>query len=183
MNEKLVSFLTLIRRYPFAASCVLATIALAAGAWYFETHIEELEAAAEEQGNEGTAMLKLLAGGSTQRQELAFVRDITRRIDENLVIEGNLAENVWYFYKLEEQTKARLELHPLNWPNTDSSPLFRRAPFTLHLSGGFEQVIGFLLGLETGPRLVKITSFTFASRDAGGNNVELELSLEMLGKK
>jgi hypothetical protein len=160
------------------------TLALAVGAWYFETHIEELQEAAADRSKEGEAMLALLVGGSTQRQELAFVRDTTRRIDGNLVLEGNLAENLWYFYKLEEQTKARLpELHQLNSPTTDSSPLFRRIPYTLHISGAFEQVTAFLLGLETGPRLVKITSFTFTNHDPNGATTELELSLEMLGKK
>ncbi|MSU66365.1 MAG: hypothetical protein EXS38_09755 [Opitutus sp.] len=129
-------------------------------------------------------MLSLLVGGSTQRQELAAAHEIARRLDENLVVEENLAENLWYFYRLEEQTKARLpELHQLSSSPTDASPLFKRVPYTLRATGNYEQVASFLLALETGPRLVNITSFNFARTGANRAGLALELSIELLGKK
>ena len=129
-------------------------------------------------------MLALLVGGSTQRAELEVVRETTRRIEENLVVEANLAENLWYFYKLEEQTKARLpELHQLSSPTTDKSPLYRRVPYSLRIAGSYEQVAAFLLALETGPRLVKITGFNYARAEAVGSAMALDLNVELLGKK
>ena len=129
-------------------------------------------------------MLALLVGGSTQRAELETVRDATHRIEENLVVESNRAANLWYFYKLEEQTKARLpELHQINSPTTDKSPLYRRVPYTLRVTGLHEQVGTFLQGLETGPRLVKITGFNYARTDPTGATLALDLSIELLGKK
>lgn len=129
-------------------------------------------------------MLALLVGGSTQKQELEAVRAAIRRIEDNLVVEANLAENLLYFYKLEEQTKAKLpELHQLSSPNLDKSPIYRRVPYTLRVSGGFEQVSAFLLALETGPRLVKIITCGFARTDVSGSNIVLDLNLEVLGKR
>ena len=177
-------FLMLLRRWPICVACVALTIASGVGWWMLRDRIEELQAAHAQKSKEGEAMLALLVGGSTQRAELEAVREATRRIEENLVVEANLAENLWYFYKLEEQTKARLpELHQLSSPTTDKSPLYRRVPYSLRIAGSFDQVSAFLLALETGPRLVKITAFNFARTDATGSAMSLDLSVELLGKR
>jgi Tfp pilus assembly protein PilO len=174
----------LLRRWPYCAASLVLTIGLLIGAWFLREKSHELEVIHRERAKEGEAMLSLLVGGSTQRQELATVREIARRIDDNLVVEANLAENLWYFYKLEEQTKARLpELHQMNSPSSDKSPLYRRVPYTLRVLGTYDQVAAFLLALETGPRLVKITAFSYARTDANGTNMSLDLSVELLGKK
>ncbi len=183
MNPRLEQFITLVRRYPYSAACALLTLVFVGTAYYFSLQNEELEIVRENRAKEGEAMLSLLVGGSTQRAELASVREATRRIEDNLVIESNLAENAFYFYKFEEQTKARLpELHPLSSPTTDTSPLYRRIPYTLRVTGTYEQVAGFLFAIESGPRLAHITAFGF-SRQANGNEISLDLSLELLGKK
>ncbi len=183
MSEHLADLWVVIRRYPFCAGCIIATLLLGGAAWYLVGENEELEASRKERSKEGEAMLALLVGGSTQRQELAAAHEASRRIEDNLVIETNLAENAWYFFKFEEQTKVRLaELHPLNSPSTDTSPFFRRVPYTLRVSGTIDQVYAFLGAVETGPRLAKITSFNFA-RQGTGPGIMLDLSIEMLGKR
>ncbi len=142
--------LGLVRRYPFAVGCAVVTLLSVLAAWYFSGQNEDLESVRRDRAKEGEATHSLLVGGSTQRQELDFVRGIARRIEDNLVVESNLAENAFYFYKFEEQSKVRLpELHPFNSPNTDPSPLFRRVPYTLRVHGTYEQVAAFLFALET----------------------------------
>ncbi len=184
MNTQFESFVLLLRRYPYSAGCAIAAILFGLSAWFLSGQNEELAVAQADRAKEGEAMLSLLVGGSTQRQELAATHEIARRIEENLVVEENLAENLWYFYKLEEQTKARLpELHQLSSPPTDTSPMFKRVPYTLRATGSYEQVAAFLLALETGPRLVNITSFNFARTGANGAGLALDLSIELLGKK
>ena len=75
------------------------------------------------------------------------------------------------------------ELHQLNSPGTDKSPLYRRVPYTLRITGTYPQVASFLLALETGPRLVKISGFSYARADSAGSAMTLDLALELLGKK
>lgn len=182
MNAQLVQFRGLFRRHPYAAGCLAATLVLAVAVWFLRGKVAELETVHRERAKEGEAMLALLVGGSTQRQELTLVRDTVRRIEDNLLVESNLTENLWYFYKLEEQTRAKLPgLHQLNSPPGDRSPLFKRIPYTLRVSGTYEQVSAFLLALETGPRLVAVTDFSFTSRDS--TNLALDLSIELLGKR
>ena len=173
--------LGLFRRYPIPAVCMIVTLLSALAAWYYTGQNEDLEIVRRDRTKEGEAMLSDLVGGSTLRQELELVRATARRIEDNLVIESNLAENAFYFYKFEEQTKVRLpELHPFSSPNTDSSLLYRRVPYTMRVSGTYEQVTAFLFAIETGPRLANITGFNFSRRADG---ISLDLSLELLGKK
>ncbi len=184
MNAFFANLPGLVRRYPQSAICLLLTIVLSGTAGILQGQIGELDVIQRERAREGEAMLELLVGGSTQRQELAAVHEVSRRIDDNLVVEDNLAENLWYFYKLEEQTRARLpELHQLSSPAGDKSTLYKRIPCTLRATGSFEQVAAFLLALETGPRLVNITAFSCARTGTGGSGLALDLSIELLGKK
>lgn len=184
MNSTLANLMLLLRRYPYSAVSFLLTVALGIGAFFLRSQIADLETTQRERAKEGEAMLTLLVGGSTQRQELAAVHEVARRIEDNLVVEDALAENLWYFYKLEEQTKARLpELHQLSSPPGDSSSLYKRIPYTLRATGSFEQIAAFLLALETGPRLVNIISFNCARTGAGGAGLALDLGIEVLGKK
>lgn len=184
MNPWLAQFSALIRRQSCGAACTVLTLLLAGAAWFLIGQNEDLERVRVDRAREGEAMLALLVGGSTQRQELAAAREAARRIEDNLVVETNLAENAFYFYKFEEQTKARLpELHPLTSPASDTSVLYRRVPYTLRIAGTYEQVWSFLYAIETGPRLANITAFGFSRRDADGTGITLDLSLELLGKK
>lgn len=181
--------LGLVRRYPYGVVCVIVTLACAAGIWYLRGENEAIHAVAQEKQRDGEKILALLVTGSTQRQELDRVREATRRIEENLLIETNLAENLWYFYKLEEQTRVRLpELHQLSSPPGDRQPLYKRIPYSLRVVGTHEQVAAFLQALETGPRLVNITAFTLARRgvepgNASSGALSLDLNIELLGKR
>lgn len=186
MNPQLAALLALIRRYPFAAACLLLVLGCGVGAYFLWDDIDVEDVARQDRAKEGEAMLELLVGGSTQRQELAAVREATRRIEDNLISEANLADNNWYFYKFEEQTKARLlELHPQSSPTADEATRYKRIPYTLRVSGSYEQVASYLLAIETGPRLANITAFGYSRRDkeADSTSLVLELSLELLGKK
>jgi len=184
MNPQLAAFLALLRRFPLASACVLVLILSGVSAWFLWQDIDAQEVAREDRAKEGEAMLDLLVGGSTQRQELAAAREAARRIEDNLVVESNLAENKGYFYKFEDQTKSHLvELHPQASPAAGETALFKRVPYTLRVTGTYEQVAAFLLALETGPRFASITAFTFSNRGLEGSGLSLDLTLDLLGKK
>jgi Tfp pilus assembly protein PilO len=184
MNPQVASFLVFVRRNLLGAICALLIAGLAVASWFLWDEIDTLEHAREERAKEGEDMLALLVGGSTLRQELAALREATHRIEDNLVVENDLAGNKWYFYRFEDQAKARLpQLNQLNSPTTDSSPLYRRVPYSIRVTGTFEQVAAFLLAVESGPRLASITSFSYSRRATGGDALTLDLTLELLGKK
>ncbi len=184
MNAQLAAFLAFLRRFPFASVCVLLTVVFGVGAWFLSQDVDEQELARQDRAKEGDAMLELLVGGTAQRQELAIVQEAARRIDENLIIETNQADNNWYFYKFEDMTKARLmEINQQSASGNDNSSLFKRIPWTLRVVGTYEQVTSYLLALETGPRLANVTAFSLSRNSATSGTLSLELNLELLGKK
>lgn len=184
MSETAKYVLKRLRRRPYAIACVICALLSAAGAWYLRAEIDELQSAYDQRATEGRAMLAMLVSGSTLRQELAFARTTVRRIEENLVVPSNLADNLWYFYKLEEQTKARLpELHQLSSVGPDKSRLFRSVPYSLRITGGYDEVAAYLQALETGPRLLRVTSFNCSRSTVASGSLSLDLTLEVLGKK
>jgi hypothetical protein len=129
------------------------------------------------------AQASLISGPSVKQERLAALV-VTRQIEDNLVIEDNLAENLQYFYKIEDRTKCHmLELRPLNSTIPDSRSLFRRVPFSIRVTGTYEQVVGFLYGIETGPRLANITSLSVRRREPASLTVVLDMNVEQLGKK
>jgi hypothetical protein len=183
MSDDPGSFFAGLRRYPAAMAGVVLALGFAIAAWFLNGRIDGLRSVLEERSREGEAMLSLLVGASIQRQELAFARETARRIEDNLIAENNLAENTWYFFKLEEQTGARVpELRQLNPPQADRSPRYKRIPYTLRVAGSHEQVAAFLRSLETGPRLISVTAFNLSRVDRSGD-LSLELSVEALGKR
>jgi len=118
------------------------------------------------------------------RQERLAALEVARRIEDNLVVEDNLAENLWYFYKIEQQTKVHIaELRPTNSVVSDTKSLYRRVPFTIRVTGTYEQTASFLYAIETGPRLAYITSLTFRRTEPDLPLVILEMNVELLGKK
>jgi len=177
-------FVPLLRRHTFCAICTGVSLGLAVAIGLLSQWLARLDIEYRERAQAGEAMLSTLVMGPEMRRELAYVREAVHRTEENLVVESNLAENVWYFYKIEEQTKARLsDLRQLSSTLVDSHSPYRLIPYRLRLTGTYEQVAGFLGSLESGPRLAVINAFSFRRREAGGPAVVLELDVELLGKR
>ena len=185
MKEFFANLGNFVRRWPYSVTCAVIALLAAGGSAYWQFFkVKQLEESLTRRSEEYVVMFTKQVGGKKLEQELADLRVRTKQIEDNLVVESNLAVNLWYFYNLEEQSKAQLpELHQVSSPASDKSAYFRRVPYGLRVLGTYEQVAAFLFSLETGPRLVKITSFNLARADAAGQTVTLDLNVELLGKK
>jgi Tfp pilus assembly protein PilO len=174
----------LFRRNLFATICTILSVLLASGLWILHQDVHSLEIVNRERSQEGAAMDSTLVTGPLIRQELAHAQEIMQRIESNLVIEKNLAENLWYFYKIHPDSKEILT--SLRGMNSDPVPdefEYKMVPFSLQLTGTYQQVAGYLLQLETGPRLVQVKSFSFRRVRQGAPGLVLNLEVRMLGKK
>ena len=169
---------SLLRRNLFGTVCTILSLLLAAGLWVLRLDVHSLEIVNRERSQEGAAMDSTLVTGPLIKTELARAQDILQRIEGNLVIDKNLADNLWYFYKIHPDSKDILtNLRALNAdPAADDSD-YKVVPFSLQLTGTYEQVAGYLLQLETGPRLMLIKSFSF--RRTGTRSRVLTLSVEV----
>lgn len=173
----------LMRQYLFCAVCSVLSIVLLAAIWILWQDVHTREALNREASQEGQAMLSTLASGPVIRTELARAQDIVQRIESNLVVESKMQDNLGYFYKL--QSDSHVEITTLRQqpsdPNSDGE--YCVIPFTLQVSGSYEQVANFLLGIETGPKFAQIRFFSFRRRDIGSDNIALSIDLKLLAKR
>jgi Tfp pilus assembly protein PilO len=180
----LIQWIAVARRNPLSVLCASICIVCGCICVYIHSNMDWLELEHKQVTQESDLAVASLISGPSVRQELAASREVTRRIEDNLVVEDNLAENLWYFYKIEQQTKVHiLEMRPLNSLVSDSKSLFRRIPFSIRASGTYEQTAAFLYAIETGPRLAYITSVNYRRNEPGSLSVILDVNLELLGKK
>lgn len=173
------------RRNLFAVVCSVAIVVLLGLGWWLWHDIKHQEEDLVARTAQGEAELETIAMSPLLREALAQTRAAVDRVNRNLAVESNLADNLWYFYKLEEQTKARIRgLNQLatSGPGQDTRAEYKPIPYTMEISGTFAQVMDFLQSLESGPRLVKVRGFTFRRGDTSGDNVLLQLDLTVLGK-
>lgn len=176
---------TFLRRNLFAVACSVTIVLLLASGWWLWHDLHTQEEILQARTGQGEAELETIAMSPLLREALAQTRTAVERINRNLAVESNLADNLWYFYKLEEQTKARIRgLNQLatSGPGQDNRAEYKPIPYTMEISGTFAQVMDFLQSLESGPRLVKVRGFTFRRGDNNSDTVVLQLDLTVLGK-
>ncbi|HWA09429.1 MAG TPA: type 4a pilus biogenesis protein PilO [Opitutaceae bacterium] len=183
MNTELARLLTWLRRYPFCVTCALVSLILAGTCWVLWQRVGELREVVSSRAQEGENMLATRVSGITLRSDLAYVREYTKVIEDNLLVADNPVENKGYFYRLEKQARVSLtDVQQLPAPPADTDSLYRRIPFALKLTGGYDQLAAFLRAVETGPRLSNVTSFSFRRNAPPSLLLTLDLTVEQLAK-
>ena len=196
MNAFLQSFLTYTRRNPVMVVSI-AIIIVMGGASYYLWHRQQILTGehADIQRN-GEDVLQSLTSHSRLTTEIATVKEALDYIDRNLINEGDLAENLGYFYQIE--TTSRLRFTQVNQLSSQPEPpgsYYKTVPFTLQASGTYRQIMRLLHELETGPRLLRIRTYALSQRggvalktEAGApaaemsDLVNLEANVELLAR-
>jgi hypothetical protein len=179
-----MQWIATLRRHPLSVFCGSICIVCVIACGFINSNMKWLEIEHKQVLQDGDMDFATMISGPSVRQERLAALEVTHRIEDNLVVEDNLAENLWYFYKIEQQTKAHIaELRPLNSLISDTKAYYRRVPFSVRITGTYEQTGAFLYAIETGPRLSNITSLSYRRADPRSLQVILEFNVELLGKR
>jgi Tfp pilus assembly protein PilO len=191
MSALLQQLLAFFRRHPFVIICSALSILLWVANYFIWQRHQELAESHQTLQRNGEDMLQSLTNHSRITSELATVKEALGYIEANLIHEGDLPENMGYFYQLE--TASRLRLQSLNQLSSAPPPpdqSYKTVPFTLRTTGSYRQVLRFMKELETGPRLYRVQTYTLsaqggpASPEGEGavntSQVSLDLSIEVL---
>jgi Tfp pilus assembly protein PilO len=177
--------LVFFRRNPFAISCGLVVLALGIANYFIWKDRQELTESHQSLQRSGEDMLLSLTSHSRITTELASVKEALTYIDQHLINEGDLAENLGYFYQIENATRLRLS----NVSQLSSSPPspdqhYKTVPFSLRTMGSYRQVLRVLHAFETGPRLYKFRNYSLTQGPVVDDTamVNLDLSLELLAR-
>jgi len=181
MPEVLLNFW---RNQPFVSACIGICLLSLGGIWWIDGQVDSYETELDRVTTQGAEVLSLVATRPMMETELENVRAAVRRTEDNLVVEDNLAENLWYFYSIESRTQTRLtDLHQLDVPNPSEADAYLRVPYEVSAVGDFEGISEFLRQLEIGPRLMRVKDFSFRREPSGDELLSLDLSIELLGRK
>ena len=183
MNTVLQQLWIVARRSPLIASSLTLVVLLGVANYFLWRWQQKLTNSLEEERRNGEAMLLAQTNHSRIAAQLTAVQEALKLIDDNLIVEGDLAGNLGYFYEIEKLSRLRLsQLTQLNsQPTAEESP-FKSIPFSLRLTGSYNQLMNFLRELETGPRPLRIRTFTFNRGDPANSTLSLDLTVELLGK-
>jgi predicted ribosomally synthesized peptide with SipW-like signal peptide len=181
VSALLEAFGNFSRRYPFVLAS-LAVLLLSGGAYaYFNQQQQIYAALLEENRSRGEAMLQTISDQPRVQAQLGTVREAVEIIDRNLIREPDLAGNLGYFYSMESATRVRFtQLNQLSSPSLDGFA-FKSVPFTLQATGTYPQVMQLIRRLESGPRVLRIRTFTLNRSEAVPGGVTADLGLEVLG--
>lgn len=183
-RPSLTSLWEYTRRYPVGVVSLALSLPLGVAVFFLRMQLVEADRKYEELNETGVTMSEAVAGVRNIRQQAAATHAAVEQIDAGLIDESNLAENLWYFYRIEEQSHARIsELHQLNSNAPKPDALYKVVPFSLRVVGTYEQVATYLYRLETGPRMLRVNSFQIQRGDAGGNALTLVLTLDLLARQ
>jgi Tfp pilus assembly protein PilO len=183
MSALFKQFLAFARRYPLVVVSSTLFVVLSVVNYFLWQQRDEITQQHDGVRRNGEAMLAALSGQSRITSDLAAVQEALKMIDRNLIAEGDLAENLGYFYQMETQCHVRLsQMNQLSsLPPPEGSP-YKSIPFSLRVSGTYAQIMSFVRQLEAGPRLLRIKSYSFTrGADAKNNTLELVLLVEILG--
>jgi Tfp pilus assembly protein PilO len=172
------------QRFPFCAGCIVLSLLLLGVSLWLRASNHDLDGMQRTRAIDGDRMLKEIARASQFRTELASARAAAQRITENLVVEKNIPENFWYFYKIEQDTQTKLtelQQRPTAPLEATVPTTYKRVPYSLKLTGSFASAMAYLQRVESGSRLGRVNSFQLQRLSPAASNVVLQLDLELLG--
>lgn len=183
MRARLQLFLEFTRRNPVIVASLGIILFMGSASYYLWHRQSELAASHDEIRRTGEDMQQSLTGQARINTETTTVTDALAFIDHNLINEADLAENLGYFYSIE--SAARLRFSQLNQLSSQPPPpeaQFKLVPFTLRATGPYRSVMRLLHEMETGPRQLRIRTFTMSQAEGDAESVTMELNVEILAR-
>lgn len=186
MMAALQRFLALARRNPLMVVSIAVILISGSSSWFLWERQRSLTGEHDRVQRNGEAMLLSLTSHARVAAELAKVTEALDYIDRHLINEGDLAENLGYFYEIEAASRIKFEqVSQMSSQPQAAGVAFRSVPFTLRTTGSYRQLLRVLRELENGPRLLRVRTFSFSaegSDETAAENLTLDLTVELLAR-
>lgn len=188
MSATFAKLVPAIKKHPLGFACLVLSLGLTVAIVLRFDRITVATAELEEKTAEGERLKANITHSSQLAEQVAELEAATARIQERLVKPSELAKNLQYFYRLESETGVKyndLKQGSTISPAVKGKNEYVTVPFTVTLDGGFAQAITYLKRVESGSLFCRINSATInrLGLDVGGQQVNINLSLDVLGQK
>lgn len=169
------------KRRPVVAVCAALIVVLGLRIYFTMGSDEVVQDTLREREKELGRLTANTKFSAQLDSQLETLRKANATIAAGALRVGDLAGNQQVFFRLEEQTGAKLlDLRPLNVPPPKAgAPAFVGIPFSLTIKGEYFQLMDFLMRLDRGATLARVTTASIARPADGGQS--LSLTVELLG--
>ncbi|MFZ5497145.1 MAG: type 4a pilus biogenesis protein PilO [Verrucomicrobiota bacterium] len=183
MMAFLQRLLALVRRNPVLVASIVTVVLSGTASWFLWQYQQRLNSEHDTAQRDGEAMLLSLNSHARVSAELAKVSDALAYIDRHLINEGDLAENLGYFYEIEAASRIKFaQVSQMSSQPQAADKPFKAVPFNLRTTGSYRQLLRVVRELENGPRLLAIRTFSLDAEGADPDKLTLDLTVELLAR-
>jgi hypothetical protein len=180
-------FIAFIRKNVVCVSCVLVSVIIAVILYLRSGLLPEAEKVLSEKSQQGQLIQANLEDARQLIEQHAAIVAANQMIANRMIRVGQLAENMQYFYKLENDTGTKLtDPRQLAWaPPPKNAPKTSYTPvsFAITAQGNYAQIMDLLRRLENGEHYCRVNTCNIhpASETQRGSALIITISLDLLG--
>lgn len=164
--------LALIKKHPIAFACGLIALLCGVALYLRSDAVDEAQRLFEEKDKESQKIALNARHTTGLAEQVQEIQGDAKQLESRLLRAGNLANNLQFFYRLENETGVKLVDVRQNPPppakQNAPKTLFIPVSFSLTLQGSYPQIWAFLRRIETGPHFARFDRLTVSKLEAGG---------------
>lgn len=182
--------LALIKKQPIAFACGVVGLLCAVALYFRSDAVDEARTNFEAKDKESQAIAQNARHTSGLAEQTSEIQAAAKQLESRLVRAGDLANNLQFFYRLENETGVKLvdaRQNPYQAPKQGApKTLYIPVSFGLTLHGNYAQIWSFLRRIETGPHFARLDRLTLSkvelgAKDATPDLMNAVLTVELLG--
>jgi hypothetical protein len=181
-NEELIAFL---RKNVICVACILASIGIAVAIYMRSDLLPDAEKVFTENAQKAALLAANIEDSQQLKEQHATIVTANQTIANRMVLVGQLAENLQYFYRIESDTGAKLQdLRQIPWsPPARNAPktFFTPVGFIMAAQGTYPQILDMLRKIENGEHYSRILTCNMHPIGERGTAMQMSLTLELLG--
>ena len=178
-----------LKANPIGVACGALSLALAVGIFLRSDRVPDREAQLDQKVSQGERIDANLKNGVQLNEQFAAISNARQQIESRLIRSDEIAKNLQFFYKLEEDTGTKLlDLRQNVGAGSRVAPKSRTyvpVGYSVAVRGDYIRLLDFLRRLESNQRFCRVMSATIGVTGATdkdrGNELTINLGLELLG--
>jgi hypothetical protein len=181
-TEDLVAF---VKKNLISVACAVFTILIAALCYYRSDLLPEAQKVLDERSAKAALIAANIEDSAQLREQHARLVAANKLIADRMIHVGQLAENTGYFYRLESETGVHIsDPKQSSWnPPGKGAPKtnYTWVGFSVSATGDYNQVLDFLLKLESGEHFCRVNSLLLRPvSEMRGGPMNINVSLELM---
>lgn len=173
------------KKKPLLFICGALCVVMLALTYFRMGAVDDLQGILDQNTREAGVLKINITNSTLLDEQIAALKGFDEKVDSKLINPANLALNLQYFYRIENETSTKLlELRQNRPDGTGKSKAYVSVPYVVSVQGNFSQLIDFMRHLESAPFFCRMNSASMNVRAADGRAdlLSLSLTLQLLGK-